>query len=156
MLYLYQIIIIFQEFREGKGLQMQSAETLLREHNIKVTPQRMGIVEELKGEVHLSVDELYERMKSKFPSISLATVYKNINAMLEKNFLLEVKIPNIKSKYELAKEPHAHLQCVKCGKVEDIKLNLDSVIKESSQKSGYKIYEESLVLSGVCPECSGE
>ncbi len=132
---------------------METSEILLREHHIKVTPQRLGIVEELMGKIHLSVDELYDRMRGKFPSISLATIYKNINAMMEKNFISEVKIPNLKSKYELTKAPHSHLQCSRCGGVEDIVLNLEALIKEGEKSSGYKIEQESLVLTGVCPKC---
>jgi Fur family peroxide stress response transcriptional regulator len=132
---------------------MKSYESLLREHGIKVTPQRMGIVEELMGEIHLSVDELYERIKKRFPSISLATVYKNLNTMVESGFLSEVKIPHQKSKYELTKKPHSHLLCESCGKVEDIELDLDKVIEESIKRSGYVVHQNSLVLSGVCPSC---
>lgn len=132
---------------------MNSAEVLLREHGIKVTPQRLSIVEELSGFVHMSVDELYEAIKKKFPSISLATVYKNINAMLEKDFILEVKIPNQKSKYELVKESHSHVMCDNCGKVEDITLDLGAVAKKAANLTHYQIHDNALVLSGVCPSC---
>jgi len=132
---------------------MKSSESLLRESGIKVTPQRLSIVEELSGRVHMSVDELYEAIKLKFPSISLATVYKNINAMLEKDFILEVKIPNQKSKYELAKESHSHVMCEKCGKVEDIILDLGSIAEKAANLTEYRINNDALVLSGICPSC---
>ena len=43
------------------------------------------------------IDDLYQKLLAKFPSISLATIYKNINAMVEKVFLSEVKLPNTNS-----------------------------------------------------------
>ena len=132
---------------------MKSCETLLRDNSIKVTPQRLSIVEELSGRVHMSVDELYEAIKMKFPSISLATVYKNINAMLEKDFILEVKIPNQKSKYELAKESHSHVMCEECGKVEDIILDLEGIAEKAANLTEYKINDDALILSGICPMC---
>ncbi len=132
---------------------MNKCEVLLRENGIKVTPQRLSIVEELYGQVHMSVDELYGAIKKKFPSISLATVYKNINAMLEKSFILEVKIPNQKSKYELAKESHSHVMCESCGKVEDITLDLHSITQKAANLTNYKINDDALVLSGICPSC---
>ncbi len=132
---------------------MKNCEVLLREHSIKVTPQRLSIVEELYGQVHMSVDELYEAIKKKFPSISLATVYKNINAMLEKSFILEVKIPNQKSKYELAKESHSHVMCERCGKVEDITLDLHGIAEIAANLTHYKINDDALVFSGICPSC---
>ena len=132
---------------------MQNSETLLREHGIKVTPQRLSIVDELYGQVHMSVDELYTAIKKKFPSISLATVYKNINAMLEKAFILEVKIPNHKSKYELSKMSHSHVMCEACGKVEDISLDLQAVAQKAANLSSYKINDDALILTGICPNC---
>jgi Fur family peroxide stress response transcriptional regulator len=132
---------------------MQNYENILRESDIKVTPQRLAIVEELDGHVHLSIDELYEAIKKKFPSISLATVYKNINAMMEKDFILEVKVPAQKSKYELAKEPHSHVVCQKCGKVEDITLDLEKVTQKAANLSHYEIVDKALIFSGICPAC---
>lgn len=132
---------------------MKNSESLLRENGIKVTPQRLSIVDELNGRVHMSVDELYEAIKKKFPSISLATVYKNINAMLEKSFILEVKIPNQKSKYELSKESHSHVLCEECGKVEDITLDLHTIAQKAANLTDYMINDDALVLSGICPSC---
>ncbi len=133
---------------------MKHSEELLRSHGIKVTPQRLTIVDELYGRIHLSIDELYTAIKEKFPSISLATVYKNINAMMEKRFIKEVKIPNQKSRYELIKEPHSHVVCQKCGKVEDVHIDLSTVAKEAMEKSRYHINEDALIFTGVCPECA--
>jgi Fur family peroxide stress response transcriptional regulator len=132
---------------------MLSSENLLRESKIKVTPQRLSIVDMLHGKVHMSIDELYIAIKKKFPSISLATVYKNINTMMQMDFIQEVKIPNQKSRYELAKSSHSHVVCQKCGKVEDLELNLELITKEAVEKSNYKIREDALIFSGVCPKC---
>jgi Fur family peroxide stress response transcriptional regulator len=132
---------------------MQRYENLLRERKIKVTPQRLAIVEELDGHVHMSIEELYEAIKKKFPSISLATVYKNINAMMEQGFIEEVKVPGQKSKYELAKSPHSHIVCEACGKVEDIDLDLENVTRTAANVSHYEIKAKSLVLTGRCPAC---
>ncbi len=132
---------------------MHHYEMLLRDNGIKVTPQRLSIVEELYGQVHMSVDELYEAIKKKFPSISLATVYKNINAMLEKDFIQEVKIPHQKSKYELSKASHSHVMCESCGKVEDITLELGEIAQKAANLTHYQIHNDALVLSGICPSC---
>jgi len=132
---------------------MNKYEQLLRENHIKVTPQRLSIVEELYGHIHMSIEELYDAIKKKFPSVSLATVYKNINAMMERGFVTEVQLPHQKSKYELAKPSHSHVVCHQCGKVEDISLDLDPLVHKATNLTHYKIDEEALVLSGLCPEC---
>ncbi len=127
---------------------------LLKDYDLKVTPQRMCIVEELMHNGHLSIEELYEKIREKFPSLSLATVYKNIHAMMDKEFIKEVKIPNLKSKFELSKEDHAHIICKYCGKVEDINVNSMDIIKEVESKSSYQIDHTELIFSGICPTCA--
>jgi Fur family peroxide stress response transcriptional regulator len=127
---------------------------LLKEYDLKVTPQRVAIVEELYKNGHMNIDDLYKKLLSKFPSVSLATIYKNINAMVEKVFLSEVKIPNTKSVYELVKTEHAHLVCSCCGYIEDVMLDASTVLDEASKLSSFKINSTNIVLTGICPNCS--
>lgn len=128
--------------------------TLLKEYDLKVTPQRVAIVEELYSNGHMNIDDLYKKLLEKFPSISLATIYKNINAMIEKVFLNEVKIPNAKSVYELVKDEHSHLVCSSCGKIEDVDLDISNLVKEASSSKNYTINQASIIFAGVCPDCS--
>lgn len=133
---------------------MTNYTNLLKEYDLKVTPQRVAIVEELYNNGHMNIDDLYKKLLSKFPSISLATIYKNINAMVEKVFLSEVKLPNSKSVYELVKVEHAHLVCSSCGDIEDIMLDASSILEEASKITSFKIDSTNIVLSGICPKCS--
>lgn len=73
--------------------------------------------------------------------------------MLENSFIQEVKIPNAKSVYELTKASHSHLVCNKCGEVEDITIDLDSIIKSVPKTSDFKIDSTNLILSGTCHKC---
>lgn len=127
---------------------------LLKEYNLKVTPQRVAIVDELYVNGHINIDDLFNSLKMKFPSISLATIYKNINAMLRKFFLTEVQIPNQKSVYELTKELHSHLVCKECNKIEDISLSTETLLIEASRRCDFKLENISVVLTGTCKECS--
>lgn len=127
--------------------------TLLKDYDLKVTPQRVAIVEELYKNGHMNIDDLYKKLLVKFPSISLATIYKNINAMLEKVFLTEVKIPDAKSVYELVKTEHTHLVCSSCGYIEDIVLETSSLQEQVSQISPFKVSSVNVVLSGICANC---
>ncbi len=125
----------------------------LREHNLKATPQRLAITDILYTKGHISVEVLYEMMQKKFYSISLATIYKNINLMIENSFIQEVKIPNAKSVYELTKEEHSHLVCQKCNEVLDIKIDLDSIVTKTSDAYHFNIKNSNLILSGLCQNC---
>ncbi len=133
---------------------MEKYTNLLKDYNLKVTPQRLAIVEELYKNGHLCIDDLYKKLLKKFPSISLATIYKNLNAMCEKSFLSEVQIPHSKSVYELVKEEHAHIVCKSCGNIKDLALDTSSLINEVSNISDFQIETSSIVLGGLCLNCS--
>jgi Fur family transcriptional regulator, peroxide stress response regulator len=128
-------------------------ETLLREHHLKVTPQRLGLLSIMHTHGHVNVEDLFFHIKKSFASISLATLYKNINAMLENKLISEVKIPNRKAKYEIAKPPHIHMLCRSCHAFNDLKLDLDELVATASLKSHYKIEETNIILSGLCEHC---
>jgi len=132
---------------------MNNYTMMLREHNLKATPQRLEIASLLEKYGHITIDNLYTQLLRKFDSISLATIYKNINLMLENSFIQEVKIPNEKSLYELCKEEHSHLVCTNCGSVEDITLDLSLVTHNLIHNSSFKAEKADLVLSGICHNC---
>jgi len=132
---------------------MNNYTDLLRAHNLKATPQRLEIANTLAIKGHANIEEIYTILLQKFHSISLATIYKNINLMIENSFIQEVKIPNSKSVYELTKASHSHLVCKTCGHVEDIELDLNAVCQLAMQTSSFKIEKADLVFSGLCKKC---
>lgn len=132
---------------------MTSYANLLKEYDLKVTPQRVAIVDELYKNGHMNIDELYRKLLERFPSISLATIYKNVNAMVEKIFLSEVKIPNAKTVYELIKAEHAHLVCSDCGNIEDIILDSSDIIEQATKTGNFKVDSTEIILSGICHKC---
>lgn len=132
---------------------MISYVNLLKEKKLTVTPQRLEIVNILSSRGHLNIDELYKLLLVSFPSISLATVYKNINTMLEKVFLSEVQIPNKKNVYELAKDEHAHVTCSKCGIILDIDLDTSGLLQEAQSKSSFLLDSKNIVFNGICKKC---
>jgi Fur family peroxide stress response transcriptional regulator len=136
-----------------KGNKMFNSSILLKEYNLKVTPQRVAIVEELYKNGHMNIDDLYKNLLEKFPSISLATIYKNVNAMVEKIFLNEVKVPDAKTVYELVKEEHSHLVCSSCGKIEDIIIDTSVLNNTLSSVSNFKIDNTEVVFQGTCEKC---
>lgn len=129
---------------------------ILRNYDLKVTPQRLAIVQELYVCGHLNIDQLYNKLLDKFPSISLATIYKNMNAMIEKIFVQEVKIPNEKSVYELTKENHAHFVCDCCKKIEDVQIDSTNLLKQVQSSLHYTINSASLIFNGVCSSCQNK
>ncbi|NPA03376.1 MAG: transcriptional repressor [Epsilonproteobacteria bacterium] len=124
---------------------------LLKKNALKSTPQRVAMLGILEKMGHADVDHIYNEIKKEFVSISLATVYKNINTMLEAGIIQEIKVPQKKSKFEITKHKHSHFICEKCGEVFDIKRprQLDIELPE-----GFRAKEASVMIHGVCKRCA--
>jgi Fur family transcriptional regulator, peroxide stress response regulator len=127
---------------------------LLKHHQLKATPQRIAIIEFMDQAGHITIDELYQAVRHKFTSISLATLYKNIHTMLEVSLIREVKIAGQKTKYEIEKESHAHLVCKECGALHDIDFDPSPILADVVHTTRYQPDEISVVISGICPECT--
>lgn len=64
-----------------------------------------------------------------------------------------MKLPNVKSVYELTKEAHSHAICSECGKIIDITIDTSSVFEQAKSKSNFQLNESSIVFKGICPDC---
>ncbi len=134
-------------------MQMQVVNSL-KAHGLKVTPQRVTILSAIEKKGHANIDEIYKEAKTTNPTMSLATVYKNITSLIETKLLKEVAINNQKSKYELSKEPHSHLICKECGSLEDIDSN--NLFTLNNDKIDFDIEEVELNIYGVCNKCKNK
>jgi Fe2+ or Zn2+ uptake regulation protein len=129
---------------------MHNIQNLLEQTSLKKTPQRLAILKTIDKYGHIAIEDIYAEVKELFPSISLATVYKNINALKEENILSEIHPKEVKPKFEITKQPHGHFVCKKCGEVYDFELqnscnpSLD-VIDEIETSEVY--------LYGICRKC---
>lgn len=132
---------------------MKDFTNVLREHHLKATPQRLAILESIYLYGHINIDKLYDQVKQKFTSISLATIYKNINAMTKNMLLQEVKLPNEKSVYEMIKQNHSHFVCESCKAVIDIEVKTNNITKEVVKKYDFSVSSSDVVISGTCKNC---
>jgi Fur family peroxide stress response transcriptional regulator len=107
----------------------------------------------MEHEGHITVEALYEKIREFFPSLSLATVYKNMITLQEHHVVRELKISGQKNRYELKKAPHHHLVCHICGHITDIQTDIERPIKDLSLQYDFEIFEISLFVSGVCRAC---
>ena len=128
---------------------MKNFYQYLENSPLKTTPQRLAILKEIDKKGHANVDEIYSSVKKNFPSISLATIYKNIISLKEADILSEVCTPH-KNKFEIVKEPHAHFICKECSYIEDIPL--DEAINETIEAK-YPNSEKQLYIYGICQKC---
>ena len=134
---------------------MMDYASLLKKSDLKATFQRISILKDIDTKGHRSIDDIYDEVVKVYPSLSLATVYKNIILMVEKSVLVEVPIVGKKSKYELIKDDHIHLICTQCEEVEDrpYSSNTDTIFNTISQEQNFQLEKQQINLYGICSVC---
>lgn len=131
----------------------------LKGRDFRLTPQRLAILTILAAsEDHPTVDEIYTEVRRKFPTTSIATVYKTIALLKELNEVLELGFPDGSNRYDGNKPyPHPHAICIRCKKILDPDISsVDQLSEEMKQKTGYVLSFHRLDFFGLCPECQGK
>ncbi len=126
---------------------------VLKLHELKATPQRLCVLDVLEKYGHATLEDIEKYTKVKFSTLSLSTIYRNINEMLKKGILSEVKLANKKDHYEITKANHAHLVCIQCGKIEDFTINTQELLQKAETLTCNKIYNITLSFNTICKEC---
>lgn len=104
---------------------------------------------------HPSVEDIYDQIKIDFPTMSLATVYRNLVLIKSFGEVLELGFPDGSNRYDGNKPyPHPHVICLKCKKIVDPNLDsLDNLTKEVTKKTNFKILNHRLDFFGICSNC---
>ena len=120
-----------------------------------MTPQRMAILHVLHHSGgHLSPTQVYERARKEFPSLTEPTVYRTLEDLAKKNFLLAAHVGNGKIVYELPEKQHHHLICHKCGKTVQVEhAPLKHLYRELASSTGYKLDSSHVTFFGLCADC---
>ncbi|MGW8169800.1 MAG: Fur family transcriptional regulator [Sulfurovaceae bacterium] len=134
---------------------MMNYISMLKEHGLKATFQRMHILEVIGKYGHKDIDEIYAEVIKIHPSLSLATIYKNIIIMGQSGVLSEVPVVGKKSKYEIAKADHIHLICTHCGSIEDKYASIDNqhLLDQLAANEHFNLDKKEINLYGICSHC---
>jgi Fur family peroxide stress response transcriptional regulator len=129
---------------------------LCREHNLAATHQRQTIYEALMSRPgHFSPEEIYEQVRKDLPSISLATVYKNLKTFVRAGMLHDVSPHHGTWRVDAKIEPHHHLICTSCHSIIDLDLEMLAPVKlQGSLPAGFKIKKFNVEVLGVCKACA--
>ena len=103
---------------------------------------------------HPSAEWIYSQLKGEFPSLSLATVYRNLKDLKEAGLVRSVGTVDGQERFDADMTPHTHMICMKCGKVIDaVQLNLPESFCKSMENTGFSVLRAELTVSGICAEC---
>ena len=120
---------------------------------VKSSRQRRAVANILENtNTHPTAEWVYGEMKKEFPSISLATVYRNLRYMVENGTAREI-LTSDSSRFDANMEDHYHFICRKCGELTDIFPKIGQSELEKLSNEGYDIESYSLMIYGVCKKC---
>jgi Fur family peroxide stress response transcriptional regulator len=130
-----------------------------RAHGLSVTHQRLAIFALLaSSREHPSAEQLHKAVQRRIPTLSLATVYKNLEALKAIGAVADVNPLHEQGRYEAALpgtgagRPHHHLVCVSCKKVRDLHdTELDRLRVKNAQ--GFDVRAVRVQAEGLCPDC---
>jgi Fur family peroxide stress response transcriptional regulator len=125
-------------------------------HDLAATHQRQKIYEALVSRPgHYSPEEIYDQVKQDLPSISLATVYKNLKTFVQAGMLRDVSPHHGPWRVDANTAPHHHLICTRCHSISDLDIDLLQPVKLRGRlPSGFRLEKFNVEVQGTCKACS--
>lgn len=100
---------------------------------------------------HPTADMVYQMLKPENPSLSLGTVYRNLNLLAEEGIITRMPFPV--ERYDADTSPHPHFSCQVCGKVSDLELPYNTQLDEQAAQLGHQVSGHSVLFTGTCAVC---
>ncbi|AYF54283.1 transcriptional regulator [Clostridium sp. K25] len=135
---------------------MDNIKTIFKEKKLKLTPQRIAVYNYLRStKEHPSAETIYKALHDAYPTMSLATVYKTLKTLVDVNLIQELNVGEGNFRYDANSKSHPHIQCICCGKVDDIEgISFDNLNEKVINHTDYKILSNRIYFYGICKNCN--
>lgn len=141
-------------------VDIEDLKERLQSSGYKLTTQRRAIIDtfiENEGK-HLNTEEIYELVRTRYPEIGLATVYRTLQILEDMDIIYKHNFDDKCSRYELNHKEedhhHHHLICLKCGKVIEVEDDLlDELEDKIDKNNNFKIINHKVKFFGYCSDC---
>jgi Fe2+ or Zn2+ uptake regulation protein len=144
-----------------ESLQLAHTElrTIVENAGLRCTPQRLAVYDHLSQSVdHPTAEDVYLSVRRQLPRISLATVYKALEALVAVGVATKLTAGDgaVRSRYDARREPHYHFRCLRSGTIHDLPTRfdpdliakLDPRLKEDLTREGFRVTGYRLELVG--------
>ena len=127
----------------------------LRTQGAQLTTQRAAVFDYLSVvEHHPTAEEVFLAVKPKLPRISLATVYKNLEALVNCGVASKLTYGDASARYDIRTDHHYHTRCLECGRIWDLDAGEGSrLLSHLKPQAGFKVKDYRLELLGQCRDC---
>ncbi len=132
-------------------------ERYMAEHGLKSTRQRSLIIDlffEVGG--HLSVEDLWGKVRTQDSKVSVATVYRTMKLLADCGLAHARNFGDGQTRYEPAvgKHHHDHLICTRCGTIVEFENDRIETLQDAvARKHGFQVTSHKMELYGLCREC---
>jgi len=135
-------------------MQVNDATTLLREHGLRVTPQRLAVAEMVfAAPMHITARAVYEQIRHRHPAISMNTIYLTLGQFEASGLLNRFEVGG-NTVFDSNTNPHDHACCKHCGTIIDLACNQETQSEYPAQLNQWKIQGEHHLWIGICPACA--
>ncbi len=127
----------------------------VREKGLKVTPQRLAIIEVLVDmmDSHPGAHIVYKEAKKKKKSLSLSTTYATLNELSRHGIIKILQFDGMDNRYDGNVKDHINLICEQCGKIIDYPLPFSVDRTVVTRSTGFSVTDARMELYGLCHEC---
>jgi Fur family peroxide stress response transcriptional regulator len=127
-----------------------------RQAGMNVTPQRIAIYRALLEVAdHPSPEAIYARVRPAMPSLSLATIYKTLEALAKLGLVSELPSTGNARRYDGNADQHHHLVCTRCKRVTDYYDPTLDRVPPRARLAGFEAHHVSVHIHGLCAACAG-
>jgi Fur family transcriptional regulator, stress-responsive regulator len=129
---------------------------LLHGRGQRATPQRLVILRELRRRAHhATADQIRNAVHDELPGTSIPTVYATLDLLVELGLARRVDAGAGATLYDARTDPHQHMVCRRCGRVDDLdgELQTDALVSAAT-RTGFTAQSVELVISGLCRDCA--
>jgi Fur family transcriptional regulator, stress-responsive regulator len=129
--------------------------TILREHGVQITAQRLAVLRAVTARPHCTADDVAEDVRAEIGAISRQAVYDSLGTLTEKGLIRRIQPAGSPALYEnRVGDNHHHLICRTCGKTVDVDCAVgETPCLTAADALGYQIDEAEVIYWGTCPEC---
>jgi len=129
-------------------VQHRDAASVLRDHGISPSAQRVAVADYvLNTDEHPSADEVWTRVRERFPHVSRATVYNSVNLFVEKGLLRQLVLTEGRVVFDPKTDDHHHFIDEESGEIHDVPWGAIR-ISNAPKLDGYEIREYQVVMRG--------
>ena len=131
------------------------AKSLLREHGVHVTAQRLAVMQAVSARPHCTADDVAEDVRAEIGAISRQAVYDTLRVLVERGLVRRIQPAHSPARFEdRVRDNHHHLICRACGRVADVDCAVGAApCLTPDHDAGFAVDEAEVIYWGRCPEC---